>query len=60
MILTLRPGTTQEGIQEVLSKIKELGFTQHVSYGKERTVIGVIGENAILHREVFDAMFIVE
>lgn len=60
MILTLRPGTTQEGVQEVLSKIKELGFTPHVSSGKERTVIGVIGENAILHREVFDAMFIVE
>ena len=60
MILTLRPGTTHEGVQEVLSKIKELGFTPHVSSGKERTVIGVIGENAILHREVFDAMFIVE
>ena len=60
MILTLRPGTTREGVQEVLNKIKELGFTPHVSSGKERTVIGVIGENAILHREVFDAMFIVE
>jgi len=60
MILTLRPGTTQEGIQEVIKKIKELGFTPHVSTGKERTVIGVIGENAILHREVFEAMFIVE
>ncbi len=60
MILTLRPGTTPEGVQEVLNKIKELGFTPHVSSGKERTVIGVIGENAILHREVFDAMFIVE
>ena len=60
MILTLRPGTTQEGVQEVLKKIKELGFTPHISSGKERTVIGVIGENAILHREVFDAIFIVE
>ncbi len=60
MILTLRPGTTQEGVQEVLNKIKELGFTPHVSSGKERTVIGVIGENTILHREVFDAIFIVE
>ena len=60
MILTLRPGTTREGVQEVLNKIKELGFTPHISSGKERTVIGVIGENAILHREVFDAIFIVE
>ncbi len=60
MILTLRPGTTQQGIDEIVKKIKELGFTPHISFGKERTVIGVIGENAILHREVFEAMFIVE
>ncbi|MBU2495623.1 MAG: 3-deoxy-7-phosphoheptulonate synthase [Candidatus Omnitrophota bacterium] len=60
MILTLRPGTTQAGVQEILNKIKELGFTPHVSPGKERIVIGVIGENAILRREVFEAMFIVE
>lgn len=60
MILTLRPGTTQEGVQEVLNKIKELGFTPHFSPGKERIVIGVIGENAILHREIFDSMFTVE
>ncbi len=60
MILTLRPGTTEEGRQEVIAKIKELGFTPHISSGKERTVIGVIGENAILHREIFEAMFVVE
>lgn len=60
MILTLRPGTTREGEQAVIDKIRELGFTPHISPGKERTVIGVIGENAIRFREVFDAMFVVE
>ena len=60
MVITLKPGTTEKGIQHVLDKIKELGFTSHVSKGAERTIIGVIGENAIRSREIFQAMFIVE
>ncbi len=60
MVITLKPGTTEKGTQHVLDKIKELGFTPHVSRGEERTIIGVIGENAIRSREIFEAMFIVE
>ncbi len=60
MVITLKPGTTEKGIQHVLDKIKELGFTPHISRGEERTIIGVIGENAIRSREIFQAMFIVE
>ncbi|MBC7188713.1 3-deoxy-7-phosphoheptulonate synthase, partial [Candidatus Aerophobetes bacterium] len=47
MVITLKPGTTEKGIEYVVQKIKELGFTPHISRGKERTIIGVIGENAI-------------
>jgi len=60
MVITLKPGTTEKGIQHVVEKIKELGFTPHISRGDERTIIGVIGENAIRSREIFEAMFIVE
>lgn len=60
MVITLKPGTTEKGIQHVLDKIKELGFTPHISRGEERTIIGVVGENAIRSREIFQAMFIVE
>ena len=60
MVITLKPGTTEKGIQHVLDKIKELGFSPHVSKGAERMIIGVIGENAIRSREIFQAMFIVE
>jgi len=60
MVITLKPGTTEKGIQHVIEKIKELGFTPHVSRGKERTIIGVIGENAIRTRHIFESMFIVE
>ncbi|MCD6472987.1 3-deoxy-7-phosphoheptulonate synthase [Candidatus Aerophobetes bacterium] len=60
MIITLKPGTTKKGIEEVVQKIKNLGFTPHLSEGKERTIVGVIGENAILTREIFEPMFVVE
>jgi len=60
MVITLKPGTTEKGIQHVVKKIEELGFTPHISRGEERVIIGVIGENAIRSREIFEAMFIVE
>jgi len=56
MILTLKDGLTKKEIEKILRKVKELGFTPHISKGKEKTIIGVIGENAILAREIFEAM----
>jgi len=60
MFLTLKPGTTKQGVEELVKKIEELGFRAHISQGAERTVIGVIGENAIAAREVFEGFFTVE
>jgi len=60
MFLTLKPGTTKQGIEELVKKIEELGFQAHVSKGAKRTVIGVIGENAIAAKEVFEGFFTVE
>lgn len=60
MILILKKGVTQKGIDQLCSKIKELGFTPHISKGEERTVIGVIGENAIAKREIFEGFFVVD
>jgi len=60
MFLTLKPGTTKQGIEELVKKIEELGFQAHISKGVKRTVIGVIGENAIAAKEVFEGFFTVE
>jgi len=60
MFLTLKPGTTKQGIEELVKKIEELGFQAHISEGAERTVVGVIGENAIAAKEVFEGFFTVE
>ncbi|RLD15901.1 MAG: 3-deoxy-7-phosphoheptulonate synthase [Caldiserica bacterium] len=56
MILTLKKNVSKKGIERVVKKVKELGFSPHISKGEERIVIGVIGENAILAREIFEAM----
>ncbi|MFH1259912.1 MAG: 3-deoxy-7-phosphoheptulonate synthase [Elusimicrobiota bacterium] len=60
MILTLKASATKKDVADVMAKIKKLGFTPHVSHGAEKTVIGVIGENAILSRDQFEAIAIIE
>jgi 3-deoxy-7-phosphoheptulonate synthase len=56
MILTLKATATKPQVESILRKIKELGFTPHTTHGKEMTIIGVIGENAILSQDIFQAM----
>jgi 3-deoxy-7-phosphoheptulonate synthase len=60
MILTLKRDIAKPQIEALTRKIKELGFTPHMEQGKEVTIIGVIGENAILTRDIFEAMAGVE
>ena len=60
MMLTLKPNATKQQIDAITKKIRALGFTPHKTKGKEVTVIGVIGENAILTRDVFEGMEAVE
>ncbi|MFH1283523.1 MAG: 3-deoxy-7-phosphoheptulonate synthase [bacterium] len=55
MFLTLKKEATKSDIDKVVKKVKELGFTPHLSKGAEVTVIGVIGENAIVTREIFES-----
>jgi 3-deoxy-7-phosphoheptulonate synthase len=56
MILTLKPEATKSQIEAIAKKVKDLGFTPHTTHGKEVTIMGVIGENAILTRDIFEAM----
>lgn len=60
MFLTLKEGVTKNKIDYICRKIKELGFRPHISKGAEKVVIGVIGENAILAREIFESMEMVD
>ncbi len=43
MVVVLKPGSSPEAVALVAEKIRELGFAAHVSEGRERTVVGVVG-----------------
>jgi 3-deoxy-7-phosphoheptulonate synthase len=48
MIIVLKPGASQAEIEHVVQKIKEYGLTPHISTGKERTIVGVIGDERVI------------
>lgn len=51
MIIVLRPDATEEQIRHIKEKLEELGLTIHISKGKERTVLGAIGDERILQEQ---------
>ncbi|MEK7880259.1 MAG: 3-deoxy-7-phosphoheptulonate synthase, partial [Deltaproteobacteria bacterium] len=48
MIIVLKREATEAEIDHVVEKIKSLGLAVHISKGKERTIIGAIGDEAVL------------
>src|SRR3989337_2421742 len=48
MIIVLRPDATEEQIGHVKERLENLGLAVHISRGKERTVLGAIGDERIL------------
>ncbi len=56
MIIVVRPDATPEQVDHIIKKIKDLGLQAHVSKGTERTVIGAIGDEAILQSVPLEAI----
>ena len=56
MILVIRPEATLEQIEHIVERVKELGFTPHVSRGESRTIIGVIGDERKPQADNFSAI----
>ena len=48
MIIVLRPDATEQQVNHIIERVTKLGLTPHVSKGKERTIIGVIGPEDVL------------
>ncbi|MFH1593429.1 MAG: 3-deoxy-7-phosphoheptulonate synthase [Candidatus Omnitrophota bacterium] len=44
MIIVLKPNTSKADIKHITDKVKKLGLKPWISEGKERTIIGVIGD----------------
>jgi 3-deoxy-7-phosphoheptulonate synthase len=56
MIIVLRPDSTEQQIEHILERIRELGFKPHLSRGALRTIVGVIGDEDKLHVEPLAAI----
>src|SRR5512146_498478 len=56
MIIVVRPDATQEQVDHIIKKIKDLGLQAHVSKGMERTIIGAIGDEAVLQSVPLEAI----
>ncbi|MBN2852666.1 MAG: 3-deoxy-7-phosphoheptulonate synthase [Clostridia bacterium] len=48
MIIVMKPKATQENIEHVVEKLHKYGLEAHLSQGKLVTIIGVIGDKAVL------------
>lgn len=51
MIIVLKPDATEEHLDHIVERLRELGLRAHVSRGEERTIIGVIGDERLLHHQ---------
>jgi len=56
MIIVLKPDATQQEINHIIERIKGLGLSVHVSKGKERTIIGAIGDESILEGQPLEIL----
>jgi 3-deoxy-7-phosphoheptulonate synthase len=45
MIIVLNRDATQQDIDHIIAKVKEVGLEPHVSVGVEKTIIGVVGDD---------------
>ncbi|MBI4432485.1 MAG: 3-deoxy-7-phosphoheptulonate synthase [Candidatus Omnitrophica bacterium] len=55
MIIVLKPEATKKEIKHIEDKIHELGLKPMLSVGKERTIIGIIGEEDKARIQPFEA-----
>jgi len=48
MIIVMKSSATEDDINRVLDKIKDVGLAVHLSKGKERTIVGAIGDESLM------------
>ena len=57
MIVVMKMGASDAEIEGVVSRIRELGFSPHLSRGEERTIVGVVGDDRRVAEEgMFEAL----
>ncbi|MHB0977208.1 MAG: 3-deoxy-7-phosphoheptulonate synthase [Candidatus Aquicultorales bacterium] len=56
MMIVMQQGATEQEIDHVIERLREIGAEAHVSRGEFKTVIGAIGDREIISQLPFDAM----
>ncbi len=56
MIVVMNPGVKEEDIKKVTKRLTDLGFGTHLSKGKHRTIIGVIGSEGAREKDILSGM----
>jgi len=51
MIIVFKPTATEDDIDHLSDRLRELGLKTQISTGEERTIIGVIGDDRILEHQ---------
>ena len=55
MIVVLKPGLKPEEIQKVIERIESFGLKAHISEGKERTIVGAIGDERLMADQTLES-----
>ncbi|MCP4231900.1 MAG: 3-deoxy-7-phosphoheptulonate synthase, partial [bacterium] len=56
MIIVIKKDATDDQIEHVVEKIKDAGLAVHISKGSERTIIGAIGDEALMASVPIEAL----
>jgi len=48
MIIVMKSSATEDEINRVMDKIKDVGLAVHLSKGEERTIVGAIGDESLM------------
>lgn len=56
MIVIMESCATQNQIENVVETIKKFGFRPHISYGEERTIIGLIGDERKISESILKSL----
>ena len=56
MIIVLKPEASESQVDHIIDRLRDLGLKSQISTGQERTIIGVIGDDRILHNQPLTAL----
>lgn len=56
MVIVMKKNVSEGVVSRVLEKIDGLGLTAHLSRGKIRTIVGVVGDNTATNADTFESL----